>query len=84
MSRILVTGRPGFFGSVGILRHLAAGRGGRSGEENRTHGAEESVMVNHADVRPSPDAADRDDYDVKSLDAVAGSEFVDDRIRVRE
>ena len=81
MSTIPVTGRPGSFGSVGILRHLVAGRGVRSGEENRTHGADEPVMVNPADIRPSPDTADRDDYDVKSLDAVAGSEFVDDRIR---
>jgi nucleoside-diphosphate-sugar epimerase len=88
MSKVLVTSWPGFFGSVAILRILAAGREVRTMEESpTTGGAEESAMVNAGDIQPSPGAsfiaADRD-QDVERLDTVAGSEFVDDRIRLRE
>jgi hypothetical protein len=68
MSRFLVASGPGFFGSLGILQ-LLAGRGeDRTVEESQTRGADE---------------ADRD-HSAETLDATAGSEFVDDRIRLRE
>ena len=87
MSRVLVTSWPGFFGSVAILRLLAASRAVRGIGDSPTRGAREPPMVDARDVRPSPDAsfiaADRDHH-AERLDAAAGSEFVDDRIRLRD
>ena len=71
MSRILVTSRPGFFKRLANLRPPAAAREVRGMEESPTRGA--SII-----------AADLDHHAAESLDAVAGSEFVDDRIRLRE
>jgi hypothetical protein len=68
MSRFLGASRPGFFGSLGIVQLLAGGREDRTVEESPTPGADE---------------ADRD-HSAETLDATAGSEFVDDRIRLRE
>jgi len=70
MSRILVTSRPGFFKRLANLRPPAAAREVRGMEESPTRGA--SIIA--ADL----------DHHAESLDAVAGSEFVDDRIRLRE
>jgi len=56
-------------------------------EKNPTPGADQPEMLDTGDVQPSPRPpfieADRD-HDVEDLDDVAGSEFVDDRIRRRE
>ena len=55
----------------------------QQGEERR----EASSVVNVEDVRPDAPmsliASDRDEH-VEVVDTVAGSEFVDDRIRLRE
>ena len=88
MSKVLVAGWPGFFGSVAILRLLVARREVRSvRESSTTRAAEASAMVTVRDIQPRPDAsliAAVRSHHVRSLDAVAGSEFVDDRIRRRE
>jgi len=54
----------------------------RAIEKSPTHVVEESVAVDAGNVWPDPAsvAADGDDQG-EGLDAVAGSEFVDDRIR---
>jgi len=54
----------------------------RAIERNPTHVVEEPVATDVGDVQPDPAsvAADGDDQGER-LDAVAGSEFVDDRIR---
>jgi hypothetical protein len=87
MSRGLVTSGRHFFTGSAILRLLAAGPEGRSMEESPRRAAEEPATVEAGDVQPSPRAsfiaADRD-QDAESVDAVAGSEFVDDRIRLQE
>ena len=87
MSRILVTSRPGFFSLLANLRLLGATREVRGMEESRTHVPEEPGTMDVRSVQPnrraSIIAADLDHY-AESLDAVAGSEFVDDRIRLRE
>jgi hypothetical protein len=86
MSRGLVASGLGFFGSGAILRLLAASQV-RGNGENLGRVAEEPVTVDGRDVEPSPPTsfivADRD-RSADNLDAVAGSEFVDDRIRLRE
>jgi hypothetical protein len=81
-----VTSGPRFFISSAILRLLAASEV-RSREDNPGRVAEEPATVDAADVQPSRRAsfiaADRD-QGAESVDAVAGSEFVDDRIRLQE
>ena len=54
----------------------------RAIEKSPTHVVEEPVATDAGNVRPDPAsvAADADDQG-EGLDAVAGSEFVDDRIR---
>ena len=54
----------------------------RAIEKSPTHAIEEPVATDIGNVRPDPAsvAADGDDQG-EGLDAVAGSEFVDDRIR---
>lgn len=88
MSRVLVTGESGLVGGGVILRLLAAGREVRTMLERATRAAEVRAML-HTKVREvlpgarvSPITADRVD-DAGRLDAVAGCEFVDDRIRIR-
>jgi nucleoside-diphosphate-sugar epimerase len=88
MGNVLVTGGPGLVGSRVILRLLAAGRAVRTMLVSPTHAAEARAVVDtDTDVRPgarlSVIAADRD-HDASRLDAVAGGEFVDDRIRLLE
>jgi len=87
ISRVLLTGGPGFFSRLANVRLLAATRELRGMEESRTrvpmqHGTKDvrEVQPNRG---PSIVAADLD-HDAQRLDAVAGSEFVDDRIRLRE
>jgi hypothetical protein len=87
MSRVIVMSGPGFFGSRAILRLPAAGGEARSVEESTRRAVEEPATVDTGDVQPSPrasfTAADREQA-AESVDAVAGSEFVDDRIRLQE
>ena len=86
ISRVLLTGGPGFFSRLANVRLLAATRELRGMEQSRTrvpmqHGTRDrEVQPNRG---PSIVAADLD-HDAQRLDAVAGSEFVDDRIRLRE
>ena len=70
MIRVLLTSGA-CFGRLANARPLTGVREARSLEENPTHVAE----------RPAtPDV----DHDASGLDAVSGSEFVDDRIRRRD
>lgn len=86
MSRVLVTGRPGLVGSRVILR-LRRRRELRTMMGSPTHAAEVRAMVDTGGVQPGARvsfiAADRD-HDAGRMDAVAGSEFLDDRIRLLE
>jgi hypothetical protein len=68
MNRILVTSWTGFFGRLANVRLLAAARELRIMEESPTRIPQEPATMHVA----------------AGLDAVAGSEFVDDRIRLRE
>ena len=87
MSRILVTSRTGFFSRFANVRLLAATREVRGMEESRRRLPEEPATMDVREVQASRGAsivaADLDQH-AESLDAVAGSEFVDDRIRLRE
>lgn len=82
MRRRLITSGPHFTRSA-ILRLFAAGSAVRTMEENPTPAASMRAVLDRRNVQPDArlrfTAADRDD--VGRLDAVAGSEFVDDRIR---
>ena len=73
MSGFLMTAGRGLFGGGAILRLLAAGAAPRSMEESPGHAAEEPAT-------PDGDVP----HDAESVDGIAGSEFVDDRIRLRE
>jgi hypothetical protein len=87
MSRVLLTGGPGFFSRLANVRLLAATREVHGMEESRRRLPEEPATMDVREVQPSRGAsliaADLDHH-AESLDAVAGSEFVDDRIRRRE
>ena len=87
MSRVFVTGEPGSVGSRVILRLVAAGRELRTMLGSPTRAAEVRAMVDTGDVQPIERAsfivADRDNA-AGRLDAAAGCEFFDDRIRLRE
>jgi len=87
MSRALVTVGPRLAGSRVIVWLLAAGREVRTMVGRPTRAAEVRAVVNTGDIQPGArvslfNAADPD-YTVR-LDAVAGSEFVDDRIHLLE
>jgi hypothetical protein len=74
-------------GSRVMLRLLAAGRQLRTMVGNSTRAMEMRAVLDTGNVQPgarvSFSEADRD-HDAGRLDAVAGSEFVDDRIRLPE
>ena len=72
MNSVLATSGLGFFSRLANVRLLAAAREVRGMEESLTRVAEELATMDVREVQPT------------SLDAVAGSEFVDDRIRLRE
>jgi hypothetical protein len=86
MSRGLVTRGPHFFSSSAILHLLATGSGVRTIEENLTPAASVCAVLDMRNVQPDARArfmaADRDH--AARLDAIAGCECVDDRIRLRE
>jgi nucleoside-diphosphate-sugar epimerase len=85
MNRVLVTGGPGLIGSRVILRLVAAGRTVRTKVESPMRAAVVRAMLGPRKVQPGVRAsfstADRED--AGRLDVVAGSEFLDDRIRLR-
>jgi hypothetical protein len=85
MSDFLVTGGRGLFGGGAILQLLVAGAAPRSVEESPGHAAEQPATPN-GDVPSHPASliVPVRDHDGESVDGVAGSEFVDDRIRLRE
>ena len=87
ISRVLLTGGPGFFSRLANVRLLAATRELRGMEESRTRVPMEHGTMGVREVQPNRGpsiVAAAIDHDAQSLDAVAGSEFVDDRIRLRE
>ena len=87
MSRVLVTSGPGVVGGRLILRLLAAGRELRTMVGTAMRTAEMRAILDTANVQGGGRvlfiAADRD-HDGGRLDAAAGCEFVDDRVRLRE
>jgi hypothetical protein len=87
MSRVLLTGEPGLFSRLANVRLLAATREVRGMEGSRRRLPEEPATMDVREVQPtggaSTIAADLDHH-ADSSDAVAGSEFIDDRIRERE
>jgi dihydroflavonol-4-reductase len=87
MSKVLVTSTPALVARRVILRLVAACREVRTIVETPTHAAEVRAMLGTREVQPGTRmsfiAADSDD-DAGRLDAAAGCEFVDDRIRLRE
>jgi hypothetical protein len=87
MSRLLSTSGLGFFSRLANVRLLAGVREVGSIEENPTPLAEEPAKMGVREVLPTRRAsiiAEDLDHHTEKLDAVAGSEFVDDRIRLRE
>ena len=72
MSSVLATSGLGFFSRLANVRLVAAALDVRGIEESPRRVPEELATMNVRAVPPT------------SLDAVAGSEFVDDRIRLRE
>jgi hypothetical protein len=87
MIRVLSTGGPGFFSRLANVRLLAATCEVLGMDESRKRVPEEPGTMDVREVQPNRGAsiiaADLD-HRAESLDAVAGSEFVDDRIRLRE
>jgi hypothetical protein len=80
-------GPPLFSTSSAILRLLGAGGEVRSMEARPRRAAQEPSAVDAGDVQPSPPAsfiAAVRDQDAERVDAVAGSEFIDDRMRLQE
>jgi hypothetical protein len=76
-------GREGFFSRLANVR-LPAARAQRSMEESPTRVLEEPATMDVREVQSRCGAwiIDADlDHHAESLDAVAGAEFVDDRIR---
>jgi hypothetical protein len=87
MSRILVTRRAGFFSLLANLRLRAAAREVRRMEEGPTRVPEEPATMDVREIQPTRGTsviAAGLGHHAESLDVVAGSEFVDDRIRLRE
>ena len=77
ISRVILTGGPGFFSRFADIRLVA--------DTREVRGTEETIDV--LEVQPNrgtPIVSADLDHDAGSLDAVAGSEYVDDRIRLRE
>jgi hypothetical protein len=87
MSKSLVASQSGFFGSLANLRRLAFERDRRGVEGSPTRVLAKPATVDVRQHQPSSGAsiiAAGLGHHAESLDAVAGSEFVDDRIRLRE
>jgi hypothetical protein len=84
MNKNLVTGEPGVVGSRAIFRVMAAGREVRAMVAGPTH-PPVGTMRNNGGIHPGAQAsfiaADRD-LEAGRLDAAAGCEYFDDRIRL--
>ena len=87
MSSVLATSARSFFSRLANVRPPAATREARGMEESRTRLPVDPGMMDGREVGPSRGpsiiAVDLDRH-AERLDGVAGSEFVDDRIRLRE
>jgi hypothetical protein len=87
MPNILVASGTGFFGRLANVRLLGASREVRRVEERPTGVPEEPAILDVREIQRNGEAsiiAEDLDHHAERLDAVAGSEFVDDRIRLRE
>jgi hypothetical protein len=82
MSSVLVTSTPAVVASRVILRFLATCRQVRAIVESPTHGAEVHAMLEPRKVHPGTRRSFIAAH--SGLDAAAGCEFVDDRLRLRE
>jgi hypothetical protein len=77
ISRVPLTGGLGFFSRFADVRVVA--------DTREVRGMEETIDVREVQPNRGPSIVAADlDRDAGSLDAVAGSEYVDDRIRLRE
>ena len=87
MPKVLVTSRPGLLGRLVNFRLLSPAREVRSLAESRWRVLDQRATSGLRRIQPNHNAsittADPE-HGAESLDAVAGSEFVDDRIRLRE
>jgi hypothetical protein len=87
MPKDLVTSRPGFFGRLVNFRLLTPAREVRGLAESPWRVPDQRATLGLRKIQRNPTAsittADPE-HGAESLDAVAGSEFVDDRIRLRE
>jgi hypothetical protein len=85
MSRFIETGRPGGFNSLRGVRFLA-GTDRHRVDESRSRAADPAARQRQDRRLGSGTPALDADWDphAESLDDVAGSEFIDDRIRLRE
>ena len=87
MPKVLAASGPGFLDRLVNVWLLPAVRDERGAEESPTRIREESTTLDVREIQPSREAsvirADLDRH-AANLDAIAGSEFVDDRIRLRE
>jgi len=86
MSRGFLTGGSGFFSRLASVRFLSVTRVVRGIEESRTRVLEGpgTTDVRVQSTRGASTVAADLDHQAEILDAVAGSEFIDDRIRQRE
>lgn len=83
----LVASGRAFFSSRVILRLFADGSEAPGMDESLSRAAEESASADAGDVQPGSRAsfiAADHDQPAERVDVIAGSEFVDDRIRLRE
>jgi len=87
MRSLIETSGPSRFDSRAILRLFAAGTQVHGMDESPRQASEKPATLDAGDIQLSPRAsfivADPHQM-MEHLDRVAGSEFVDDRIRLRE
>jgi hypothetical protein len=87
MPKVRVTSGPGFLGRLVHFQLLTPAPEVRNGAESSWRVPDDRAAVEVAEIQPTRTAsstAEDLDYRGERLDAVAGSEFVDDRIRLRE
>jgi hypothetical protein len=87
MPKVRVTSGPGFLGRLVHFRLLTSAPEVRNLAESSWRVADERAALGVPEIQPTRMAsstAEDLDYRAEPLDAVAGSEFVDDRIRLRD
>jgi hypothetical protein len=87
MPKVSVTSVPGFLGRLAYFRLLTPVAEVRRLAEGSWRVPDERAPLGVPEIQPTRmplSTADDLDYRAEPLDAVAGSEFVDDRIRLRE